>query len=92
MKEGKIMEELYKFIEEKIVAAGYTGPVSGQEIYEEISDEIEEKENGSYIFMSKKEDDVFFEYQIDVMDDNFNLSYIDINTLKGKIHVDFDEK
>ncbi len=92
MKEGKIMEELYKFIEEKIVAAGYNGPVSGQEIYEEISDEIEEKENGSYIFMSKKEDDVFFEYQIDVMDDNFNLSYIDINTLKGKIHVDFDEK
>jgi hypothetical protein len=92
MKEGKIMEELYRFIEEKIAAAGYNGPVSGQEIYEEISDEIEEKENGSYIFMSKKEDDVFFEYQIDVMDDNFNLSYIDINTLKGKIHVDFDEK
>ncbi|MDK2584713.1 hypothetical protein QOZ83_02485 [Romboutsia sedimentorum] len=86
------MEELYKFIEEKIVAAGYNGPVSGQEIYEEISDEIEEKENGSYIFMSKKEDDVFFEYQIDVMDDNFNLSYIDINTAQGKMHVDFDEK
>lgn len=84
------MEELYKSIEEKIKSAGYEGSVSGKDIYWEICDEIEEKENGSYIFMSKKEDDVFFEYQIDVMDDNFNLSYIDINTPKGKIHVDFD--
>ena len=53
-------------------------------------DEIEEKENGSYIFMSKKEDDVFFEFKIDVMDENFNLSYIDINTPEKKYHVDFD--
>ncbi|MBO3446508.1 hypothetical protein, partial [Clostridium sp. CCUG 7971] len=59
-------------------------------IYDEICDQIEEAENGSYIFMSKKDDDVFFEYKIDVMDDNFNLSYIDINTPQGKINVDFD--
>ena len=56
----------------------------------DICDEIEEKENGSYIFMSKKEDDVFFEFKIDVMDENFNLSYIDINTPEKKYHVDFD--
>lgn len=84
------MEELYKAIEEKIKLSGYKGYVNGKDIYWEICDEIEEKENGSYIFMSKKEDDVFFEYQIDVMDDSFNLSYIDINTPQGKIHVDFD--
>ena len=84
------MEEIYRMIEEKIKNAGYNGSVSGEEIYEEICDEIEEKENGSYIFMSKKEDDVLFEYQIDVMDENFNLSYIDINSPEGKIHVDFD--
>ena len=84
------MEEIYKIIEEKIKAAGYLGEVSGEEIYEEICDEIEEKEEGSYIFMSKKEDDVFFEYKIDVMDEQFNLSYIDINTSNGKYHVDFD--
>ena len=84
------MEEIYRLIEEKIKNAGYDGNVSGEEIYDEICDEIEEKENGSYIFMSKKEDDVFFEYQIDIMDENFNLSYIDINTTQGKIHVDFD--
>ena len=84
------MEKLYKVIEEKIKSSGYKGSVNGKDIYWEICDEIEEKENGSYIFMSKKEDDVFFEYQIDVMDDSFNLSYIDINTPQGKIHVDFD--
>lgn len=84
------MEELYKAIEEKIKSSGYKGSVNGKDIYLEICDEIEEKENGSYIFMSKKEDDVFFEYQIDVMDDSFNLSYIDINTPQGKVHVDFD--
>ena len=84
------MEEIYRIIEQKIKASGYLGEVNGEEIYEEICDEIEEKEEGSYIFMSKKEDDVFFEYKIDVMDEQFNLSYIDINSPQGKFHVDFD--
>ena len=84
------MEEIYRIIEEKIKASGYLGEVNGEEIYEEICDEIEEKEEGSYIFMSKKEDDVLFEYKIDVMDEQFNLSYIDINSPQGKFHVDFD--
>lgn len=84
------MEEIYRLIEEKIKSAGYEGNVSGKDIYDEICDQIEEAENGSYIFMSKKDDDVFFEYKIDVMDENFNLSYIDVNTPQGKIHVDFD--
>ncbi|MHC1750866.1 MAG: hypothetical protein AB9856_21540 [Cellulosilyticaceae bacterium] len=84
------MEELYRLIEEKIKAAGYHGSVSGREIYDEICDEIEDKENGSYIFMSKNEDDVFFEYKIDIMNDDFNLSYININMPNEKIYVDFD--
>lgn len=84
------MEEIYRLIEEKIKASGYEGAISGEEIYEEICDEIEDKENGSYIFMSKKEDDVLFEYKIDVMDENFNLSYVDINSPSGKFHIDFD--
>lgn len=84
------MEEIYRIIEEKIKASGYLGEVNGEEIYEEICDEIEEKEEGSYIFMSKKEDDVLFEYKIDVMEEQFNLSYIDINSPQGKFHVDFD--
>ena len=55
------MEELYRMIEDKIYAAGYEGQVSGEEIYDEICDEIEDKEEGSYIFMSKKEDDTIYE-------------------------------
>ena len=38
------MEELYRMIEDKIYAAGYEGQVSGEEIYDEICDEIEDKE------------------------------------------------
>ncbi len=84
------MEEIYRLIEEKIKNSGYQRSVSGEEIYEEICDEIEDKDNGSYIFMAKKEDDVLFEYKIDVMDENFNLSYLDINSPEGKFHIDFD--
>ena len=84
------MESIYTAIEEKIKASGYTNEVDGEEIYDEICDEIEDRENGSYIFMSKKEDDIFFEYKIDIMDENFNLSYIIINTPQKKYHIDFD--
>ena len=68
------MEELYRMIEETIKATGYNGDIDGQDIYEDICDQIEDKEPGSYLLMSKKTDDVFFEYQVDVMEDQFNLS------------------
>lgn len=84
------MEELYRLIEEKIYASGYEGVVSGAEIYDEICDEIEDKEEGSYIFMSKKEDDTIYEYKIDVMEDQFNLSYLDIKANGKTYHIDFD--
>ena len=61
------MEELYRMIEDKIYASGYEGQVNGEDIYDEICDEIEDKEEGSYIFMSKKEDDTIYEYKIDVI-------------------------
>lgn len=85
------MQEIYKAIEKKIKDSGYETYVNGKAIYEQICDEIEEKENGSYIFMSKEDDDVFFEYKIDIMDENFNLSYIIINTPDQKFNVDFDD-
>ena len=84
------MEELYRMIEDKIYAAGYEGQVSGEEIYDEICDEIEDKEEGSYIFMSKKEYDTIYEYKIDVMEDQFNLSYLDIKVDGKTYHIDFD--
>ena len=56
------MDELYQAIEEKIKAAGYPREISGQAVYEDICDQIEGKENGSYVLLSKFEDDVIFEY------------------------------
>ena len=84
------MEEFYQAIEENIRAAGYNGPVNGEEIYNDICDEIEDKEPGAYIFMSKKTDDTFFEYKIQVFEDQFNLSAIDIHTGDQVFHADFD--
>ena len=85
------MEEFYELIENKILEGGYKGEVSGYDIYNEISDEIEDKENGTYIFMSKKSDTVYFEYKIEIFDEQFNLSYIDIHDNDAVYHIDFDK-
>lgn len=84
------MEEFYKAIEETLRAAGCPIPVSGAEIYDEICDEIEDREPGAYVFMLKKTDDVHFEYRIQIYDDEFNLSSIDVVTKAGTYHADFD--
>lgn len=84
------MEEFYQAIEENIKNTGYEGTVDGAGIYEEICDEIESKENGVYIFMSKKTEDTFFEYKIEIFEDQFNLSSIDIHTPNKVYHADFD--
>ena len=69
---------------------GYKGPVDGEEIYDEISDEIYDNEPGAYVFMSKKTDDTFFEYKIQIFEDQFNLSAIDIHAADQVYHADFD--
>lgn len=84
------MEELYRAIEETIRNAGCPFPADGEDIYNEICDEIESREPGAYIFFSKKTDDTFFEYRIQIFEDNFNLSSIDINTAGTVYHIDFD--
>ena len=55
------MEELYGIIEEKIKRSGYPNPVDGKEFYNEVSDEADEKENGTYIFLIKKSNTVFYQ-------------------------------
>lgn len=84
------MEELYRMIEEKLRESGYSGEIDGKEIYNELCDDIEEKDNGTYLFLSKKNDGTIFEYKVDVMDDNFNLSYIHITEKTGMFHINFD--
>lgn len=85
------MEELYKSIEEKIKASGYPRVISGEAVYGDICDQIEGKENGSYVLLSKFEDDVIFEYNITIMDDEFNLGVLTMRTPEGVFETDFDK-
>lgn len=85
------MEELYAAIEKKIKESGYPRLISGEAVYNDICDQIEGKENGTYILLSKLEDDVIFEYHITVMDDDFNLGVLTMRTPEGVFETDFDE-
>ena len=78
-------------IEKKIKDAGYPRLISGEDVYNDICDQIEGKENGTYILLSKFDDDVVFEYHITVMDDDFNLGVLTMRTPEGVFETDFDE-
>ena len=84
------MDELYKAIEAKIMESGYKREISGRDVYNDICDQIDGKENGSYMLLSKFEDDVVFEYQITVMDSEFNLGLLTIKAPEGEFKIDFD--
>ena len=90
-KQEREMEELYAAIEKKIKESGYPRTISGADVYDDICDQIEGKENGSYILLSKFEDDVIFEYHITVMDDDFNLGVLTMRTPEGVFETDFDK-
>ncbi len=85
------MKELYEAIENKIKAAGYPRDISGLAVYDDICDQIEGKENGTYLLLSKFEDDVILEYNITIMDDEFNLGLLTLKTPEGEYQVNFDE-
>ena len=86
------MNKFYKAIEEKIKASGYPREISGRDVYNDICDQIEGKENGEYILLSKFDDDVVFEYHITIQDDDFNLGILTMKTPEGVFEVDFDEE
>ena len=85
------MEELYAAIEKKIKEAGDPRLISGEAVNNDICDQIDGKENGTYILLSKFEDDVIFEYHITVMDDDFNLGVLTMRTPEGVFETDFDK-
>lgn len=85
------MEELYQAIEEKIKTSGYPREISGEAVYEDICDQIDGKENGTYVLLSKFEDDVIFEYHITVMDHEFNLGILTMRLPEGVYAVNLDE-
>lgn len=84
------MEELYRLLEQKIKNSGYPGNIDGEEFYNEVSDEADEKENGTYIFLIKKSDTVFYQGVMEILDDQFDLHTMDIHVGETVYHVDFD--
>lgn len=85
------MNELYEMIEKKIRESGYPREISGMDVYDDICDQMEGKENGAYVLLSKFEEDVNFEYHITVMDDEFNLGILTMRTPEGVFETNFDE-
>lgn len=89
-KDNKKMKELYEAIEAKIKASGYPRAISGEDVYNDICDQIDGKENGSYVLLSKFEDDVIFEYHITIQDEDFNLGILTMRTPEDVFETDFD--
>ena len=84
------MEELYQLIEDKIRNAGYPGEIDGEEFYGDVSAEADEKDNGTYLFIVKKTEELFYKGCMEIMDDEFDLHYVDIHEGEKVYHVDFD--
>lgn len=84
------MNEIYRIIEQKIKESGYPISVNGATVYDDICDEIDGKENGTYLLLSKQENNDLFEYQVTIMDDDFNLSTLTITHGEETYRIDFD--
>ena len=84
------MNELYEMIEERIKASGYPGEIDGREFYNEVSAEADDQELGTYLFLIKKSDTISYKGCMTILEDQFDLHYVDILTEKGSWHVDFD--
>lgn len=84
------MNKFYRAIEEKIKESGYPGEISGRDVYDDICDQIEDKENGTYLLLSKFDENVIFEYHITIQDEGFNLGLLTIRTPEGIYQADFD--
>lgn len=84
------MQELYDLIEEKIKKAGYPGVIDGCEFYQDLSDEMENQENGLFLFLIKKSDTISYQGCMTILDEAFDLHYVDIHDAEKVYHVDFD--
>lgn len=84
------MEELYQLIEEKIKASGYPGTIDGREFYEDISNEADAQEDGTYVFIVKKNDELSYKGCMTILEEEFDLHYVDIHENEESWHVDFD--
>lgn len=85
------MELIYRAIEDKIRNAGFEREINGADVYDDICEQIDDKEPGTYLCISKFFDDVVFEYTIVVMEEEFNLSLLTIVEGDKRIEIDFDK-
>ena len=51
---------------------------------------MEDKENGTYVFIVQKSDTLSYHGCMTVMEDEFDLHYVDIHVEEQAYHVDFD--
>lgn len=84
------MDELYTCIEEKIKAAGYPGEINGEEFYNDISAEADKQEQGTYMFILKKSETISYQGCMTILEDQFDLHYVDIHVGETVYHADFD--
>lgn len=84
------MDELYQLIEEKIRQSGYPHDVDGREFYRDISAEADEKEPGTYMFLIKKDEVTSYQGCMEILEDQFDLHYVDITVGQKTFHIDFD--
>lgn len=84
------MRELYELIEAKIKVSGYPGSIDGEEFYGDICDEVDQQENGTYMFLIKKTEQLSYKGCMTIMEDEFDLHYVDIYLGEKSYHVDFD--
>lgn len=84
------MNELYEIIEERIKQAGYSKKISGREFYCDVSDEADQKENGTYMFIINKTDTLSYRGCMTITESEFDLHYVDIIDEEQTYHVDFD--
>ena len=84
------MKELYELIEQKIRESGCPLTIDGAEFYDDMNAEADNQENGTYIFIIKKDDTLSYNGCMTIMDEEFDLHYVDIHVGDHKDHVDFD--
>ncbi len=84
------MRELYELIEQKIKSSGYPGDIDGADFYSDVSAEADNQESGTYIFIVKKSDSLSYKGCMTIMEEEFDLHYVDIIDGEKTYHVDFD--
>ncbi len=84
------MNELYEAIEQKSKPPDIRERFPEKRYTMTSATRSTEKRNGTYLLLSKFEEDVVFEYHITIQDEDFNLGILTMRTPEGVFEADFD--